>query len=427
MLVKIQPHQVKMGMFVESFEGSFFDHGFWTDGFLISKTHQLERICDSNIDAVIINTDKGIGLARAGPKNPVAISQPAKTVKASPAINSKSQQIWQSRPKNAPFGRAAPSQSFRQEAKRAAALIKKSKAVLMSQFDAARLGQAVKGNRLEPLVAEITASVDRNQFALQNLSRLKTKDEYTYMHSVAVCALMVNLARQMELDDDVVAEAGMAGLLHDIGKMAMPSTLLEKAAALNSKEMDTIRTHPKRGHQILENGSGISDAVKNACLHHHERIDGKGYPHRLKGDQISLLARMTAICDVYDAVTSNRPYKDAWGPTESLARMASWAGHFDPAILDAFIVSLGIYPKGALVKLASNRLAIVIDSLPAGEFGMRVLPFYTIARLEEIVEDEIVINDTAKSDRIIGTESPDSWYFKDWPSMKNRIMRSLQD
>ena len=119
------------------------------------------------------------------------------------------------------------------------------------------------------------------------------------MHSVAVCALMVALARQLDLPEDQVHEAGMAGLLHDIGKMAMPLDVLNKPGKLSDDEYAIMRSHPERGHaMLLAAQTAVSDAVLDVCLHHHEKVDGTGYPHRLAGEEISLLARMGAICDV---------------------------------------------------------------------------------------------------------------------------------
>ena len=225
---------------------------------------------------------------------------------------------------------------------------------------ASRLLKRSKEQVCLPLVEQISASLARNGSALLGLARLKTKDEYTYMHSVAVCALMVALARQLGLPR-TVQEAGMAGLLHDIGKMAMPLDVLNKPGKLTEDEYAIMRSHPERGHAMLLAAlTSVSDAALDVCLHHHEKVDGTGYPHRLAGERISLLARMGAICDVYDAITSNRPYKAAWTP-RSLARMAQWQGHFDTRLLHAFVRAVGIYPLGSLVRLQSGRLGVVIE------------------------------------------------------------------
>jgi HD-GYP domain-containing protein (c-di-GMP phosphodiesterase class II) len=124
-------------------------------------------------------------------------------------------------------------------------------------------------------------------------------------------------------------------------------------------------------------GVNISEGVRDVCRHHHERFDGTGYPDSLKGEQISLLARMGAICDVYDAITSERPYKGGWDPAHALSQMASWNGHFDPALFQSFVRSVGIYPTGSLVRMRSGRLAVVLDQNPTALTKPRVKLFFS--------------------------------------------------
>ena len=159
--------------------------------------------------------------------------------------------------------------------------------------------------------------------------RLKSKDDYTYLHSVAVCALMVALAKELGLSDEQVKQAGVAGLFHDIGKMAISSDVLNKPGALSDEEFGLVKGHPEKGHAILKASKEIDQVCLDVCLHHHEKVDGSGYPHKLKDDEISLFAKMGAVCDVDDAITSNRPYKAGWEPGISLQRMAHWTNHFD--------------------------------------------------------------------------------------------------
>jgi HD-GYP domain-containing protein (c-di-GMP phosphodiesterase class II) len=113
---------------------------------------------------------------------------------------------------------------------------------------------------------------------------------------------------------------------------------------------------------MLQEGKGVSQVAMDVCLHHHEAINGKGYPHGLVGDNISLFSRMGSVCDVYDAITSNRPYKAGWDPAESIQKMAMWSRHgqFDGAIFQSFVKSIGIYPVGSLVRLQSNRLGVIV-------------------------------------------------------------------
>jgi hypothetical protein len=163
--------------------------------------------------------------------------------------------------------------------------------------------------------------------------------------------------------------------------------------------------------EALQEARGANAAAMEVCLHHHERPDGKGYPHGLAGDAVTPLARMGAICDVYDAITSNRPYKAAWDPAESIAMMASWKGQFDDTMLQAFVRSLGIYPIGSLVRLASGKLAVVTEQNPAALISPTVKVFFSIGSQMPVRPTVLDLSRPGCSDRIVGRESPAKWGF----------------
>jgi hypothetical protein len=244
---------------------------------------------------------------------------------------------------------------------------------------------------------------------LVSLARLKHQDSYTYLHSVAVCALMVSLGRQLGLSEQEVRDAGLAGLMHDLGKAMMPPEILNKPGRLTAEEFTIMQTHPQRGHELLIEGRHASPGLLDVCLHHHEKIDGSGYPHRLHGDQISLLARMGAVCDVYDAVTSNRPYKSGWDPGESLRQMAQWKGHFDPAVFQAFVRSLGIYPTGSLVRLQSQHLAIVVEQNAETLVSPVVKVFFSLRSQMHVPPRRLELARKGCPDRIVGREPAEDW------------------
>jgi putative nucleotidyltransferase with HDIG domain len=303
--------------------------------------------------------------------------------------------------------------SVAEEAKRAAKICTKSKEAVISMFKEARLGNAVSIEAATELVEEITASVYRNPGALISLARLKTADDYTYMHSVAVCAMMVALARQLKLEDSVVREMGTAGLMHDLGKALMPMSVLNKPGKLTDEEFAIIKSHPESGYKLLVEGNAAGEIIKDVCIHHHEKVDGSGYPHHLKGEAISLHARMGAICDVYDAITSNRPYKTGWDPAESIRKMTEWKGHFDERLFQAFVKSIGIYPIGSLVRLESGRLAIVIDQGEKSLLTPNVKVFFSAKQKTYITPEVVELGRPGATDKIVGREDVAKWGFKD--------------
>ncbi|MFN3820379.1 HD-GYP domain-containing protein [Blastomonas sp.] len=410
MLRHIKPAEVTLGMFVHGFVGSWFDHPFWRKKFLLTEEADALKIRESRVSAVIVDTARGAAPVERPAAMPIAAPANMLPPRYAPAAG-----------RYRPPPAVQPKTSFRQESRRAARIIDKSKKKVAAMFEAARLGHALKLPDVLPLIDEIRDSVARNNRALVSLVQLKNKDEYTYMHSVAVCTLMINFARMLDLDENTIRSMGVAGLLHDLGKMAVPQMILDKAERLTDDEMTMIRSHPERGHALIGDNPDIPDIARDVCLHHHEKIDGTGYPFGLKGNEISLAARMGAICDVYDAVTSNRPYKDPWTPCVALGRMLTWEGHFDERLMRVFINSLGFYPAGGLVRLNDHRLALVVDNCPEDPSGVRVLPFYCTSRLQELEPQEITVTPD-RGVQILGIERPEFWHFEDWPTKRNAIL-----
>ncbi len=391
MLKKIPANAVRLGMYLHAFEGSWLSHPFWKNKFILDDPEDVQRLRQSGLTAVWIDTSKGLDVV-----------DPAVVLSTTPASTPQPE---------APTAPVVARCSARDELQRAARVLNRSKKAITELFNEARLGNAINVESCLPLVAEISDSLARNSSALIGLARLKHKDEYTYMHSVAVCALMVSLARQLGLSEDLVREAGLAGLLHDVGKMAMPVEVLNKPGSLTDAEFVVMRSHPERGHALLLAAGSIPASALDVCLHHHEKYDGSGYPYRLQGEAISLFARMGAVCDVYDAITSNRPYKKAWNPAESLARMAQWTGHFDTQVFHAFVRSVGIYPLGSLVRLESGRLGVVIDQHPEKLTEPLVRVFFSAKAKTPIQQVDLDLSRPGANDRIVGREDPAQWGF----------------
>lgn len=272
--------------------------------------------------------------------------------------------------------RARPDSSTAAEHIRAAALIDRAKQVLCDQFDALRNGGTIDLGAVRRTTRAVARSITRNRYAVIGLTRLRNSHEYTYTHSIAVGALMIGLARELGLPEPEVEAIGLAGMLHDIGKSRVPAAVLDKPGPLSAAEWVTVRTHPERGHAILSRLGEVDAIVLDVALHHHERMDGTGYPHGLSGEEISVHARIGAVCDVYDALTSRRAYKDGRPAAIALDTMARTGGQFDPRMLRALRSLIGAFPAGTLVRLQRGQLAMVEDEVALDPLSPRVRALY---------------------------------------------------
>ncbi len=398
MLRRIPIKSVRLGMFIHEFAGSWMEHPFWRSKFLLDKVRDLERIQGSSLSELWIDTERGVDVEgdERGVTQEVAEQQIDQVLEQAAQVVDEP-----------PLRR-----SVEEEVVQAAKICRKAQQAVKQMFQDARMGQALDAEQMQPLVEEIAASVMRNPSAIIGLARLKTQNEYTYMHSVAVCALMTALARQIKMSDELVYQAGLAGLLHDIGKAMIASDILDKPGKLTEAEFNAIKKHPEFGHEILLQGHAVGVMPLDVCLHHHEKVDGSGYPHGLAAEQISVLARMGAICDVYDAITSDRPYKRGWDPAVAMRKMAEWAkGHFDELLFQSFVKTVGIYPSGSLVRLSSQRLAVVVEQSGEQLLKPHVRVFFDVETRRLLPEELIDLSRESCEERILARESAEEWGF----------------
>ncbi|MCP1727404.1 putative nucleotidyltransferase with HDIG domain [Natronospira proteinivora] len=394
MIKTIPVRELRPGMYLQQLGESWLKHPFWRNSFLIESEEQIRQIREAGIQQVTIDTSRGQVAEAANDGG----SEQTPSEAAKPTAKRSRQ-----RPRRV---------AFEDELEEARRLRRQSAKAVKTMLTQARMGEMVHTEDMMPYVEQISDSIMRQPSAMLGLVRIKNSDEYTYMHSVAVCALMVALARQMGFKESEVQQAGMAGLMHDMGKAYVPNDILNKPDRLTEEEFRIIQTHPEKGYQALLQGGKASEIVLDVVRHHHEKMDGQGYPRGLDKSSISLFARMGAVCDVYDAVTSDRPYKPGWAPAEALSRMARWTGsQFDERVFQAFVKTIGIYPTGSLVRLSSGRLAVVLDQGTKDLLKPRVKAFYSSNAGTHIPPTVIDLGRPGVSERIESREDPKQWGF----------------
>lgn len=420
--MRITPKQARLGMIVEGLEDGWLSHPFWRERFIIKSSADLERVRNGGTNLFIdarrgpapLNNDLSReSIASVRPKTPAGRIATSPVLKKPSAVR-------------LPKSIQTPHAFNQLDIKRASAVVSRSAKIIGDVFDDCRRGHPVVMPQILSVVKEIADALEHNGAAFASVTRLKEKDGYTYTHSIAVCALMITLGRANSATPSEVADLGIAGMLHDIGKLSMDSALLSKAGPLDADEHVMIRQHPEMGHRLLASDPLVPSVALDVCLHHHERLDGTGYPFGLHADQISTAARIAVICDVYDAMTSNRPYKKGKTPADAITEMASLPDMIDQALLLKFMRGIGVYPVGSLVRLRSNRLAVIMPTRSANSRGA-ARSFYNI--MENCFSDyvDVVLGDSFKDDQVVKIDDGEGRYGDNWPVMRDAVLagRSL--
>ena len=390
---KIPVAQLRPGMYIHDVNCSWLDHPFVTNSFEVHDEKRVSEIKALGIHDVYIDTGRGADVADAPSETEVRHEIDARLAAIA---NEEPEEI---RP--VPLGA---------EIERAKRLHSDANRIVRSMIQDIRLGKQIEMEQVEPLVEHMVDSIFRNQDALLPLARLKDHDNYTFQHSVSVCALLVSFGRGLKLERSQIKELAIGGLLHDVGKARVPDEILNKPAKLTDAEFTKMKSHVVQSIIILQNTPGISQIALDVAGQHHERYDGSGYPNQLKGEQISLFGRMGAIVDVYDAITSDRVYHKGMPPSAALGRLLEWSSyHFDPALVKAYVKSLGIYPSGSLVRMESGRLGVVMEQNADNMMKPRVNLIYHAVHQRYLKPGIVDLSWSGCKDRITGHEDYAAW------------------
>ena len=417
MLKRINPSQAELGMFIHKLEGSWLKHPFWKSRFLLEDPNTLEDLRHAEIDAVVIDVSKGrdLELARADEASARRLFTP-------PAPAAPARRTSFARREPAPFDFASTQRtSTGREFGNAQTIAKRNEKVVSRVFLSARLGKAVNCNEVEPVISDIFASVQRNPHAFNGLMRCKRDSQFTFQHALAVSALMISLGKAMKLGPAQIRDAGMAGLLLDVGIGHLPINLDDVGGDYREFSDALLQGHTTLGYNYLQLGGDIPEEVALAALQHHERMDGSGYPSGLKGDQITVLSRMAAVCDTYDMLVTDSSRRRGLDPATAIVEMSEMTGRFDPQVLAAFVEAIGAHPVGSVVRLASDRLALVVDQDPTDHRLPRVRTFYSIPAGKLTTAEDLRLAQCFGRDRVVGQADPEAYGIKDFAKLRLKV------
>ena len=361
---KIYVHQLETGMYVSGLDRPWLETPFYLQGFMIRSVGDVQKL-SLYCDYVYVDYEKSV--ANLDVEVSHKLSHSRKLGVAATPFNQEmsSRRILKYEDRTAVTSEISEANNAYQKIK--------------DEFDnmASRIGSGKSLNiaNLSEIVTPLVDSVVRNPGASIWLARLKSQDSYTYRHCIAVAIWCSVIGRQIGLPKKELALLSMGGMLLDIGKLKIPGAVLNKKQQLSEREFSLVKKHVDLSLKMAaDSARKIPQSVMDMIACHHERFNGSGYPQALQGTEIPLYARIAAIADCYDAITSQRVYAKPIPHALAIKKMYEWRGYdFQPELIEAFIQSVGIYPTGTLVELSSGEVGIVVKENPGKRLRPQVL------------------------------------------------------
>jgi putative nucleotidyltransferase with HDIG domain len=448
MIKKIKTEQLRPGMFIHDLCCSWLEHSFVKGQLRVRNEKMVEKIIGLGIPEVYIETNGGLEIigdlkkeegrpethslfTRVAEDEPGALRHAFQEdgFDAAKKINESTREVVQKiiadTKSNRPDIRQVlqrhmdretegveqnDSVPIQEEVVEAAKIKSEAKEVVHKIMENARLGRQIEMEEADHLVEKMIDSIFRNKDALNILLALKRVDNYTFMHSLSVCALAVSFCRSLFLNRNVIRQIGVGALLHDIGKVKVSSEILNKAGKLSDFEDAKFKEHVAHSCVVLSKASKITPVSLLVVAEHHEHYDGTGYPRGLHGDEISAYAQLVAIVNMYDVLTSKNGNRTLMEPTMAVGKLFEQGNIlFDEALVKRFIRCIGIYPVGALVRLESGLLGVVVEHKSKELLNPTVKVVYDTNKELFVKPYDIDLSKsegTAGGDQIVGYESP---------------------
>ncbi|MCL4183296.1 MAG: HD-GYP domain-containing protein [Burkholderiaceae bacterium] len=410
--VRFSVSELEYGMFVSELDRPWLDTPFALQGLLLGDRAQLDALrthCRfvyvdlARSSAVVADTVRRAALAAAAQDAPAETDATASAAGASPLARLLA---WLHRvfaraptgratdgadePKRTPAARRrtadfdlppdirlepypAPA-PMHDELPRAARSWSRGKETLRSLMDDLREGGRADLRDIDQVTGELVESMIETPDAMMWVARMRDEQHSTYQHCLKVALYLVALGRQMGFPRAELVRLGQIGMLADVGKIRLPEALIDKRGMLTPTEHALVRTHVQLSIAVLRKSMPLDPLVEQGILQHHERLDGSGYPHGLKGREIGIYGRMAAIADSFAALTSERPYSGAMAPQDALMRLYEWSGaSFHEPLVEQLVQAIGVFPIGSLVELSSGEVAIVLAHNRVHRLEPRVL------------------------------------------------------
>ncbi|MFY8298406.1 HD-GYP domain-containing protein [Pseudoalteromonas sp. SS15] len=314
---------------------------------------------------------------------------------------------------------AVAEKSLEQEFAKASQQFDQHSQQLKNLYNDLTIGAKLDVSLLNQVSNEIVDSVLRNSNAMAILSRLKDKDGYNWRHMINCTILMSVFAKYLGIKNEQIQQLALGAMLHDVGHTKLPQGIINKTENLNELEFKALKKHVVQSLGLVKGESGISPLVMDMILNHHERVDGSGYPRGLSGPKISKPARMMAIVDVYDAMTSERPHQNGEEPIHALRYLLANKHQFDAQLVQKFIKCLGVHPVGTIVRLTNDRLALVLEGNKQSPMKPKVKVFYNTKHKHHITGKDLDLHAVEDEIKVVASVRP-----SDYELNLSRLLRS---